>query len=526
LANKYDSMEYDPGEKIANVTGDEPKSALLDRAEKISVHLAIVEMIDNFLASYKIAISDTGKKDELKSLKIEIYNESKVKDRIVIYDNSGGIPKQRAIAFFKRKYSDWQGDEYPVGTWGEGQMLAYAALGTDNITKSHHKDTGLAWTARQPPTWYEPEDTNWDVSVDEDLNPVEPGDTLFMIQKLTPNAKKGLLEADFIQNLTKEIKISLSNQIREINKSLKRSNSVEIFVDGLDITPDLNGVEAGDFSEIAKSLCWLRTSPPRWLTFSIPYHEILEEQKDKKIKIEFEILAGISNNTKQGVMIWGNGRWFKSNYRPDYPEFQKTKDAVTHWVCYLKLKSKSPKTMPWNLPQKTGIQETWLWKSVFDRILKNVLMPYYNLGNRIWGTTYYGSGSSSKIGQLLSHNFLQNASKKENKKYEVDDSTEISKIINHIEELDESQHCYLLHSYFSDKVVTKTNQPDSLKSKKFPPSLKIGGWKDFIEGSTKQDLSAISQTYELKKCLDNSEYTWKTLLFHQHPDAYIEKKKK
>ena len=70
------------------------------------------------------------------------------------------------------------------------------------------------------------------------------------------------------------------------------------------------------------------------------------------------------------------------------------------------------------------------------------------------------------------------------------------------------------------------SQKLSLKSKKFPPSLKSGGWKDFIEGSTKQDLSAISQTYELKKCLDNSEYTWKTLLFHQHPDAYIEKKKK
>jgi hypothetical protein len=530
-SNFWEVDEYvvTAGDKAFTVDEDDPKSSLIDRARKVSAKEAILEMIDNFLANYRMRIETSQDHVQIPNLEIKIINQHD-KDQIFVQDNSGGIPEDRARAFYARKMSKWDDDKYPVGTWGEGQMLAFAALGENNIVQSHHIGTEFAWTAHQEPSWYEPDDVHWKVDVNEDLTPVDPGVTRFFIRKLTTRAKKDLSSKSFVSDLASYIKLTLSNMICEMEDTLNRPEGIKITYDGVqeaDLTPKNAGneYETGDFSEISKSLVWLRTAPPRILDFEIKMSDLDSNIKNADLKLEFEILVGISTDVKQkGCMIWGNGRWFVGDYKTVKSEFNKDSPSHNHWKCFIKLKCKDPKMLPWNIPTKTGMTETWGYKDKFDTILSRVILQYYNLGVNMWNKNEY-SGAGHILGELLTKSKLELMEKTETEKMRLTKTTKFDDVINFVEGLNKSQHRFLLNQYLLNEEI-KIKKPVKKTVGDFTTSkLSNGKWGSYLRGDTTdcllEGLHPLARG-QLKDELKQKNLTWKTIAFQQYPDAYIE----
>lgn len=152
------------------------KEALRSLRSDVTREQALKELVDNAIDAW------TRNTDRMASLTIEVFaerHEDEDRTELVVRDNSGGVTRDNAGVVFQMGGS--AKTDGLIGTYGLGATKGLMSLGIPFTIASHHEDEEVGWSYTITEGWFDDENWNATMEVEEDL---EPGVTELRVHDL------------------------------------------------------------------------------------------------------------------------------------------------------------------------------------------------------------------------------------------------------------------------------------------------------------------------------------------------------
>lgn len=152
------------------------KEALRSLRSDVTREQALKELCDNAIDAW------TRNTDRMEPLTIEVFaerHEDEERTELVIRDDSGGVTQNNAGVVFQMGGSAKTNGL--IGTYGLGATKGLMSLGVPFTIASHHDDEDFGWSYTITDDWFEDDDWDTTMEVEEDI---EPGVTELRVHDL------------------------------------------------------------------------------------------------------------------------------------------------------------------------------------------------------------------------------------------------------------------------------------------------------------------------------------------------------